>query len=408
MPSFEFRGKDANGKPVQGTFQSGSIAEAAMALTSQGLTVEHLGATEGHVPPQRDITSERHVVSTHVVGPIVGKVSLAQLCFFFRQLGTMVAAGVPAVTSLETLAGQSSDFRLRRIVKEMAQHVREGRPYTAAMQRYPEVFTPLMVSMVRAGEESGLVDRQFSLLANYIQQEIELRNLVRRLTAYPKIVVVASIVIVTAANAIIAMIGRGAGLQSPLTNPVTWVVLTPIIIGGFLFFRIGLQTIAIKKWWDMFILMIPFVGKTVHQLAMAKFGRAFAALYKGGVPIPKAVVLAADACGSEYLRQRMIPAADRLQEGYGLSDTFAETGAFSKIVLDMTRTGETTGNLDEMLDRLSQFYEDDAAVRATQMAHIVGVLCLLFVAAYVGYVVITFFMGHYAGLSDAAQDGLRE
>lgn len=411
MPEFEFHATDASGQTVRGTLQGESVADVASLLSHRGLIVSHVAlAPEAPSPmehygaPPKDILSPRSAAMTHVVGPLVGKVGLSHLLFFFRQMGVMINAGVPPVQCLDTLATQAGDFRLRKVIQEMAQHVREGRPFTAGMQRYPEVFSPLMVSMVRAGEEGGMMDRSFQLLAQYTQQEIQLRNMVRRLTIYPKVVVAASIGIILAANAIISMVGSSNRMSSPLTNPATWIILTPLIVALFLFFRVGLAQQTVKQGYDFVLLLIPYLGKTVHQLAMAKFGRAFSALYKGGVPIPKAVHLAADACGSEYLRGKMYPAADALQEGAGIADTFERTGAFSKIVLDMTRTGETTGNLDGMLDKLAEFYEDDAATRATTLAYIVGVLCLLAVAAYVGYMVISFYIGHYGGATQELQD----
>lgn len=410
MSTFQYRATDQTGRLVDGVIEGTTMMEAMEALNLRGLRVEHLGVAETRAPnfqPGKDITSQRNVVMSSVVGPLVGKVALSHLQFFFRQLGTMLGAGVPPIQSLETLSQQALDFRLKKVIKELSQHVREGRPITAGMQRYPEVFSPLMVSMVRAGEEGGMIDKTLTLLANYIEQEIKLRNLVRRLTLYPKIVVAASIVIVIAANAIIKMMApanNAPGLTSPLTEPATWAVLTPMIIALFIFFRVGLVNTMIKGGWDMMLLYIPYLGKTVHMLAMAKFGRAFAAMYKGGVPIQKAVMLAADACGSEHLRGKMYNSVAMLEQGYGISESFASTGAFSGIVLDMTRTGETTGNLDEMLDRLSEFYEDDAATRATTLAYIVGTVALLMVAAYVGYMVITFYMGLFSGHQEIIQE----
>jgi type II secretory pathway component PulF len=432
MPVFEYKATDASGSPITGTLLSTSLVAAAENLAKQGLTVQHVAlassandpipqnfsvqketpapapvapvpeAPRVAVPPPP--TEARSVVMTDIVGPLLLKVPLQQLLFFFRQLSTMLNAGVPIISSLDTLARQTRDPRLVGVVNELSAHVREGRPLSIGMQRYPEVFTPLMLSLVRAGEEGGMLDNALKQMADYIEREIQLRNLVRKATIYPKVVVGSSIVIVIAANYIIrSVLGKPGGLTSPLTEPATWLILAPLIAFLFLFFRVGVTNPRVKHNYDAILLMIPAIGSTLHQMAMAKFGRAFAALYKGGVPIGKAVQLAADACGSDYLRSKIYPAGSALEEGIGVTDAFSRTGAFSQTVLDMTQTGEQTGRLDEMLDKVADFYEDGSQVRANQMAIILGVVCLLAVAAYVGYVVISFYSGHMSNLNQAGE-----
>jgi len=153
--------------------------------------------------------------------------------------------------------------------------------------------------------------------------------------------------------------------------------------------------------YDKFLLMIPAIGSTVHQMAMAKFSRAFAALYKGGVPMARAVEYAADACGSSYLRSKIRPAAKELQEGDGITDAFRRTGAFLPQVLDLTQTGETTGQLDEMLDKAAEYYEGDTQVKSDQIAKFFGLACLILVGLYVGYLVVHFYGGYGAKIQSA-------
>ncbi|MCB8932066.1 MAG: type II secretion system F family protein [Fimbriimonadaceae bacterium] len=431
MPIFEYQARDERGQDVRGTLHSSSLSAAAEDLAKRGFEVEHVGIAQGlddpvprefagrseaasppetparerspSVQPEIDrTTQQRSYMQTHVVGQLVGRVPLAQQLFFFRQLGTMLNAGVSIIQSLDTLAGQARDPRLARIVRELAHHAREGRPLSVGMQRYPEVFSPLMLSLIRAGEEGGMLEGSVKQIAEYLEREIELRNLMRRVTIYPKLVVGASIVIVLATNSIIASLGKSGGLSSPLTQPATWFVLGPLLVAIYLFVRLGLPNPRIKYNYDQVVLSIPGLGNTVKQLCMAKFGRAFGALYSGGVPVPKATQLAADACGNEYLRARIYPAAKRLEEGSGITETFRATGAFSPIVLDMTHTGETTGNLDAMLQKMAEFYEDEAQTRSVQFAYAFGILALLLVAAYVGYVVVTFYVGYFSGITKAA------
>lgn len=422
MPVFEYSATNAEGQQVKGTLLSQSLVSAAEDLTRQGYQVEQVTLSAGAGDPipadfraaegsrveqprtEEDITAPRSYVMTDIVGPLVNRVPLSQLLFFFRQLSTMLNAGVGMVQTLDTLVNQTSDPRLKGIIRELREHALAGRPISTGLQRYPESFTPLMLSLIRVGEESGMMDQSCRQIADYIDREIELRNLIRRVTIYPKLVIAAAIFIVIATNAFIAAMGKQGGIDSLLTRWSTWVVLIPIIVGLFLFFRIGLQNPRIKFQWDQFILAVPLFGTTVKQLCMAKFGRAFGILYAGGVSVPRAVQLAADACGNEYLRAKIHPAATGLKEGEGITHAFAATGVFTPIVLDMTNTGETTGNLDFMLQKVAEFYEEDGKTKSIQFGYALGVLALLCVGVYVAYTVITFYVGHFSGISAAGAE----
>ncbi len=434
MPVYEFKVVDESGKGITGTLFSGSLSSAADELTKRGLNVQHIAIAasandpipqsftgntarrpeapraeeprpEPSLPHVAPPTTPRSALVTQVVSPLVYQVPLSQLLFFFRQLATMIGAGVPIVSSLDTLARQTRDPKLKPVVVELLGHVREGRELSVGMQRYPDVFTPLMLSLIRTGERSGMLDKALLQMAAYVEQEIEIRNVIRKATLYPKVVIATSIIVIFAANYIIReMTGKPGGLTSPLTDGATWVVLLPMIVFFFLFFRVGVNNALIREGYDQFLLMVPAIGRTVHQMAMAKFSRAFSTLYKGGVPMPQAIELSADACGSSYLRSQIRPSSKWLEEGMGLTEAMRRTGAFTPQVLDMTQTGETTGRIDEMLEKVADYYEEESAQRAYQLAIYLGVICFLAVAAYVGYIVVTFYSQDLSQIK-AAQGG---
>jgi type II secretory pathway component PulF len=178
--------------------------------------------------------------------------------------------------------------------------------------------------------------------------------------------------------------------------------LGPLIIAIFLFFRVGLDNARVRYDWDLLIAKIPAIGKIYRELAMARFGRAFGALYRGGVPMTEAMKMAADACGNEYLRAKMQPAVKELETGRTFTETLRDTNAFNPIVLDMVATGETTGNLDHMLGRMAEFYEGESTTKTTQLGYLSGVIIGLLVAIYIGYIVINFYTGYFGGMGAAA------
>ncbi len=242
-----------------------------------------------------------------------------------------------------------------------------------------------------------MLERCLADLASYLEAEIALRRMISRETAYPKVVVAASVLIVLGANAIIGAVAGSASpfrLHNPLAEAATWMVLGPALVALFLFLRLGLQNPRVKLVWDLVLSVLPGFAGTVRGFATAKFGRALGALYRGGVPLHRAMLLAADACGNEYVRSRIYPAAQRLQEGGMVSDVLIEAGVFSPIVLDMVRTGESTGNMDQMLLKLSEYYEDEASTMAKRNAVLLVVLAFLLVAAFIGYLVFSFYSGY--------------
>ncbi|AIE85582.1 type II secretion system F family protein [Fimbriimonas ginsengisoli] len=433
MPTFEYQAQAADGREVNGRVIGASLDQALQDLVAKGMQITKIGlagnpndplagmsiastTVQGATPaesaaeetgreePVYDYgppTGERSYAETSIWGPLVGQVPLPALLFFFRQASTMFEAGVPAVQALETLAGQSQSAKLSGIIREIAGHVKAGRPISAGLQRYPEVFSPIVVSLVRSGEQGGFLDNAMGIVAGYLEREIELRNLYKRVTFYPKLQVGLSMIIIIAANLIIDSLGGTEKLHSPLTTATTWIWLGPLIIALFLFFRIGLANPATKYQWDTIVSKTPYIGETMKQLSMAKFGRAFGALYRGGVPMQKALTLAADSCGNEFLRARMYTAYKGLEDGRGITETFRQTQAFSPIVIDMVGTGEHTGNLDLMLAKVAQYYEEEATTRSLKTGQIMGVTLGLLVAIYIGYIIINFWTSHYAGLSTA-------
>lgn len=415
MPLFEYIATDPQGKTVRGSTRGATLAEAADGLTSRGLQVETVRAigTDPSAPPKptedrpvelpigKDLgylSEPRSWFATSLVGPVVGKVPLTDLMFFFRQLSTMLNAGVGMVAALDSLERQTRFPKLKKVIRELREFALGGKPLSLGMERYPEVFSKLMISVVRAGEQGGFLEGSLRQLANYLEKEIELRNLIRRVTAYPKILTFFAILVVLGANTIMNMITGGSIFSSPVLTVGFWIVVIPILVGIFLFLRIGLQNRQVRYAWDLVLLCIPFIGGTVRRLAMAKFGSAFGLLYSSGVPIHMVVPLAADACGNEFIKRQVAPAQISLMEGRGVARSFEETKVFPPTVIEMVRTGEQTGSMDQMLLKVSEYYEDEGRTRSVQAGHALGVFVFLVVALWIGSMILSAYSGYIGNI----------
>ncbi|MCL6623369.1 MAG: type II secretion system F family protein [Fimbriimonadales bacterium] len=395
MPTktFTYVAVDPNGTRLTGLVEADSLGQARDRLIKLGYRVHSL--QEGIVQVGRD----RPLLVKGVLAPLFGRVNYETLLNFFTQLGAMHRAGVLLVRSLETLGSQTMHPKMRKVIRDMRATVLEGRPLSEAMEKYPEVFSPLQVNLIWVGEQGGMLDRSLHYICEYLEHEIELRNLIKATTFYPKLVIALSIIIVLVTNWLVELISAKMGgpalfIYNPLTDPRVLIWLLPGLVLLFLFLRIGLQHSRIHLAWDWFLLRLPYLGTTLRMLAMAKFGRAFSALYSGAVPISQAILLAADSCGNEYIRWRIHPSVISIQEGKGIAESLAKTGVFTKMALDMCATGEETGNLEAMCRHVADLYESEARVRVKKTAHVFSVAVLIAIAILVAYIVLSFYMGY--------------
>lgn len=398
MPIYQYSAINAQGQVENGMMPARSEDAVRQRLQSKGLQIKELTLAQSGGDPLTEgsmsqVFSRSSEGARHQSTSTGGGVPLHHLQFFFRQMSSMLDAGIAPSQTLATLSTQTQDARLRGVIVELKNAVDAGRPISPELRAYPDVFSPLMISMVQAGEEGGFLAEQCRRLSEYIQRDIALRNMISRETLYPKIIVVSSIILILVTNWIIESVGQPGAqkLWSPLTQPSTWLIIAPVAIILFVYFRIVKKNEQAKRQWDSFVLKVPYIGKLVHGFAMAKFGRSFGALYSSGVAMPRSLQLSADACGNEYLRAQIYPAARDLESGVGITDSLERTRAFSPIVLDMTRTGETTGNVDEMLNKMAEYYEEEGATKARQAAVVVGVIAFIIVAVYIGLIVIKFY-----------------
>lgn len=394
MKKFTYIATDMAGTRTTGIVEAISDGQARDKLAGVGLRVDSLQETGVE-------ERERSVFETKVLAPIVGRVPLEVLQRFFAQLWSMYKSAVPLVQSLDTLASQERHAKMASIIREMGETVLQGRKLSEVMEKYHEVFSGLQTSLIRVGEEGGVLERSLFQVSDYLRREIELRNKIKRGTFYAKLVIFCVVAIPIATNMIVASISRanGApmmGIQSFFSSPIFIFLSLGFLVGAFFFLRVGLENPAWKRNWDAFLLRVPYLGPTMHMLSMAKFSRAFSALYGGGIPIGKTVALSADACGNESLREQIQPAQGMIEGGGSIAESLARTKAFSRVALDMAHTGEHTGNLDAMFTNVAEQYEDEADVRFDKVSKVLPVFLILILGVVVLLMLVTFYQNYFS------------
>ena len=301
-------------------------------------------------------------------------------------------AGVPIAQAMTALTQQTSHPQLKSILAACAEAVHQGHPLSSVLERHPHTFTSIQVELIRAGETSGMLPLMANRIADYLEKELDIRRKLKRETLYPKIVLfVAGLVIL-----LLGFLSSGArGLLGQLTFGALagGTVLALWWLGRFLN-----QFPAFGAAWDHLKLLVPGPGGVTRRYSTARFTRALGALYGGGVLLPRAVESAARACGNRAIGERLLAAAPALNNGEGISGVLARSGLLSPIAVQMARTGEQTGNLDAMMDKVADYLESEADVKSHQLAVWAGVAALGVAAIVVLLIALQFYGGHISSL----------
>jgi len=271
MPTYQYIAKDSAGQTRSGMMEAETNSVAVARLREQGLWVTRLHAHGVRASASSGGVRER------LIDPIWSGVSLRDLAFFFRQFATLIDAGMPINQALSTLAPQAPNAKLRQIVAQIAAQVQNGSQLSAAMRRFPWVFSSLQVHMIEAAEAGGLLDQMMLRIADYLEREYEIRQKVKQKTLYPKLVLLAAIFI---PNIVILIFG---GLM-PYLHSTLFTVL-PFLLGGLAIWaacRLGFQWSPFRYAYDTVKLNLPVVGGLIRKQVTGKFARGLSALYGAG------------------------------------------------------------------------------------------------------------------------------
>ncbi|HVF84638.1 MAG TPA: type II secretion system F family protein, partial [Abditibacteriaceae bacterium] len=314
------------------------------------------------------------------------------LSLFFRQMHSMIHSGTSISRALQVYAEHAPNKSLGRAARQMSRETGESRPMSETMRAFPGLFSVLAISMIGAGERGGFLDQMCLRLAEYCERDYELAQNVKRETLYPKILLVAAILI----PPIVTLVMNGVEAYLRQVVPplaiiglayMTWRIInrTMLVTGREGAFRLTLDAIKIH---------IPVVSKVVRSLATAKFSRALGAMYASGVGAEHAMRIAGESCGNAYVARRVEQVTPALSQGASFTQSMIKTGQFPPIAIQMMATGEESGAIDTQLDKVADFLEAEAETAIRAAVKIMGVLVFLLMAAYIGSIVAKFYTGY--------------
>ena len=388
MVTFSYRVKDKSGNTLSGSIEAEDRRGAVSALQGMGYWV-----LDAHEIQPRSEGSWNPVTlfMRWFIYPILGGAPIRGVAVFYRQLATMITAGMTLSQALNSLSGRAPTKRLSRIAGEAARHVEGGGRLSDAFARYPAMFPELHMSLIQAGETGGSLDRMLERIADYVEREYKLRQKLRMSTFYPKLLVLAVIFIPSLPTLVLE--GAKPYLDKTLAS------LIPLLLwiaGVYVAYILLYQVPAFRFVIDLVKLSIPKIGSTVKMLGLSKFYRAFASLYEAGTSPSTAIGHASRVCGNWYLTRKLQSAIPMVESGRSFTEAMERTRIMPRMALDMLAVGEQAGNVADMVDKVADFTENEAEVRTHQMTVALGALLILAVALFIGYQVIGYYMGHYS------------
>lgn len=392
MPKYAFEAKGPGGRVFKGEMEAGSENEVRIKLRAQRMF------------PTKVNQSEKKVAAVKAIG---GKgIKAKDLQIFTRQLATLLGSGIPILQSIETLAQSARAPALNIALKEIIRDITQGKRFGDAMAEHPMIFDRFYVNMVRAGEESGNIDTILTRLAQYIEKSVKIQGKVKGALVYPAVIMVVAGVVVAAllifvipkfetlfksGNQELPMITQMVVGMSKFFVAYWWAIFAAI--GGAVFAAINYyRTPAGRETCDKIFIDTPYFGDLIQKSAVARFTRTLATLLGSGVSIMEALDIAAKTAGNSVIEQALVRARESLTEGKSLTVPLTKEKYIPQMVTQMIGVGEQTGNMDTMLNKVADFYEDEVDVAVGALTAILEPMLMVVLGGIIAFLVVAMYL----------------
>jgi type IV pilus assembly protein PilC len=394
VAAFAYSAINAQGVELSGEITAADIASAREQLRVKGLLAQTL----------KEVSEAGSGLGNTKIGSKSVKAKSLQI--FSRQFATMIEAGLNVVSSLVILEEQTDDDALAGVIHELRADVEGGLLLSEAMARHPKVFSRLYISMVEAGEAAGILDIVLDRVAFQIEKQEAIRRRVKGAMVYPTMVLIfATLVLIgmlmflvpifvkifAQLNGQLPTLTRYVVTVSDLLRGKPWLVLL-IPLGVWLFSR-WKKTESGRQKWDAFKLKVPMrIGDTVLKVTMARFSRTLSTLVAAGVDIIKALEITGQTAGNWVIEDALAGVRARVHEGVPIAQPLVENEIFPPMVAQMVKIGEETGELEKMLSKIADFYEDEVDAAVSSLTSIVEPIMMIGVGIMVGIVIISMYL----------------
>ena len=390
MPSFSYTAREtASGREIQSTVEAATEQAAVAALLNRNLLVVSI----------QERTSRKGKTRG-------GKISLADLVVFTRQLATMVDAGIAIVQSLQALAEQCPNKVMRDVIRDICTRVESGENFSEALQKHPKAFSKLYVSMVAAGEKGGLLAEILARLATYLESSARLRRKVKSAMMYPIVVsttaIGISIFLLVKVIPVFKDVYQSFGAKLPAPTefiiilsdlmrhylPLVLIGLGALIYGWFYFIKTGTG----RDFWDSRRIKLPIFGPIAHKICLVRFTRTLSSLIRSGVPILEVLQIVSQTVGNTVMERAIKAAATDIERGEGIAAALGKHPVFPSMIVRMISAGEQTGNIDNMLERVSNFLDEEVETTLSGLMALIEPILIVFLGVFIGGMVVCMYL----------------
>lgn len=391
MAAYEYIALDARGKQKKGVLEADSVRQIRQLLRDQGL-----------VPLEVDTAREQRSTGGFSLANFGRRLGALDRVLFTRQLATLIAAGLPIEEALQAIAQQTEKQSMRSLVMAIRSKLLEGHSLAASLADYPGSFSHLYRSTIAAGEQSGFLDKVLDNLASYEERQFESSRDVEMAMLYPVLLTLFAFGIVGALMVYVVpdMIGvlENMGQELPLSTRILiglseftqawWWLILAVIAAAVFGIRFLLQQPGIRLAWDRQKLSLPMISRITRSANAARYANTLSILTSSGVPLVEAMNIAAEVVSNQWLKRRLADATQRVSEGASLRASLEGVGYFPPMLLHMVASGESSGELDSMLEKVAIYQQTEVERIVTTLVRLFEPAMLVVMAVLVMFIVM--------------------
>jgi len=390
VPTYRYSAMDTTGRNVNGTLEADSLELVRAKLADLSYHILTIRETRGRAGLQEWFSG-------------IQRVKLRDLVMFSRQFATMIDAGLSVVKCLDILQKQSRNPKMKDVIGEVKRDVGGGMSLTEALQRHPRIFSPLYVNMIRSAEAAGILDQVLDRLSTFLEKEQETRNKIKSAMMYPAVVFCFAVLMLIALLFFVLPKFKGIfetmGLELPLTTRLLlnsseymttyWYIALVVLAGGVVLVKTLARTDKGKHAIDAAKLRLPVFGDLILKTSVSRFARTFGTLISSGVPVLRALEIVADTAGNRVISDTVLRARVSIKEGEKISTPLFGSKIFPVMVTQMIAVGEETGRLDQMLVKVSNFYDEEVDSTLKSLTSLIEPLMIVGLGFIVGFIAVS-------------------
>ena len=396
LESFTYQARNGVGKLLKGSMEALNEGAVTARLLAMGLSPISIIKASGGVGLKKEIS----------IPGFQKRIKLKELAVMSRQMATMIGAGLSLLRTLNILSEQTESKPLAKILGEIRDNVETGVSTSDAFSKYSNIFPPIMISMIRAGEAGGFLEGALDSIAVNFEKEVKLRGKIKAAMTYPVIVLFMSLISVVAMLIFIVPVFQkmfsslGGKLPFPTlvlvyaSHAMVWLgpLMAIFAIAFAIWWPKNKNTERVRKFLDPIKLKLPVFGLLMRKIAVARFSRNFSDMIGAGVPILRALQIVGETSGNWVIEEALKKVAESVRQGHSLSGPLAAQPVFPPMVVQMIAVGEDAGSLEIMLDKIADFYDQEVEAATEQLTAMIEPLMVAFLGVVIGGMVVALYL----------------